>query len=557
MSSNHHHDNNDMNDDDNNSNSLSSNLRRLNEEYIQRIALSSTTNNSNKQQQQHQSATTLPLSPSTRYTYNDICNHGPEEYPIYNDPRDIPKNINYGISSPSISHSRLYIPPNIDVDINDYPPISLVRYHDPNNTNNTNNLNNLNNLVAYGIFEHQYISLNHHYPDWGNIYISVLVYPFYYYDNNTNIYYYHIPLQNTQNNTTQYVAIKKLNKRAIYEYLNASNNNDNNDTMFGKENPYIEIARMEEFGDNIHVLQYIDVIQDTTTPNDGYLYIILPQAISNTSHYYNTTKPGATLKDIILWNNQNQLYDITIIRTIFYQLILILLYLEKYHICHRDLSPDNFLFIKAKDTDTPSATCLVVFDLALSIRIPRTTSSTSYNNNHYNNHHRTLIKDNGNYGTIAWMSPEIFHRRIYDGVSVDIWSIIIILYNLCTNHILYIQPTPHDVLFLYYLIAKGLSSTPINEMTIDVLAQYHQHRNPNEMMLSSSQINHSNIMNIMPQQLLTRSMIHLSIHPMIIEIFENTILHVNPIQRYTLAQIYESHFIQYPLLYHNRNNHDD
>ena len=60
----------------------------------------------------------------------------------------------------------------------------------------------------------------------------------------------------------------------------------------------------------------------------------------------------------------------------------------------------------------------------------------------------------------------------------------------------------------------------------------------------------------MPQQLLIRSMIHLSINPMIIEIFENTILHVNPIQRYTLAQIYESHFIQYPLLYHNH-NHDD
>jgi len=327
-------------------------------------------------------------------------------------------------------------------------------------------------------------------PDWGCVYFGV-VYPRMV--GTTNLFQAPIlPMAEAQ---PQYVAIKRLNKAIVHRYLE----------LGGTENPYKEVARMEELGDNIHVLKCIEFLED-----DHFLYIVTPRACEE-----------GTLKDAINWGDHDEIMEPERSHTIFCKILNILGYLERKNIHHRDLSPDNFLFL------TPDN--LVVYDLAMSQRMPV----------HPQTGRRALVNPQGAVGTYPCMAPEIFANQVaYDGVATDLWGCSVILYYLLTNQILYRQPNLNDISYHYFLDARGLSSEPMNARTLEML-QYLNHA-----AAAGNNRNDAARMATLRQQLLQQATGHLNLSDEAVQLLER-LLAVDPAQRCTLAQAMESDFVRH------------
>lgn len=348
-----------------------------------------------------------------------------------------------------------------------FPPVSLVRT-EPTPTQ----------AFAY-IPDKPAVQLSHHSPNWGCV-LWAVAYPVVSTNAPSNST---IVVQVPTRRQAQLVAIKRLNKAAVHSYLQAG----------GEENPYKEICRMEELGDNRHVLRHMDALED-----DEFLYIITPYAT------------GGSLLDKIPFL-QAELMDSTEAHALFCQILRILAYLERHLICHRDLSPDNFLFL------TPHQ--LVVFDLALSHRLPVNAQRQ-----------RCLCHPGGNFGTRAYMAPELYANRVFCGIHTDLWSATTILYNMLTNQFLYHQPIPADLLFRYNILARAVSSERHNERTVEVLQDALQEQDSNR----SSPLH---------QQLMDTAMAHLNLTDEAIEVLEH-VFRPNPMDRWTLAQTIESSYVQ-------------
>jgi serine/threonine protein kinase len=241
---------------------------------------------------------------------------------------------------------------------------------------------------------------------------------------------------------------------------------------------------LQELGDNVHVLQLLEALED-----NEFLYIVTPRGLG-------------TLLDIIPWNSRQPL-QLDRVRTIFRKLLDILLYLERHSVCHRDLSPDNFLFLSESN--------LVVFDFGLSLRIPVDPHSGR----------RNLMQGQGCFGTIPYMSPEVFQCHPYDGVCSDLWAVAINLFNLLTNQVLYDAPVMQDVSFLYFILAGGLSSGPRNDRAEQVL----------RMVMGGGGNN-----------LLSRVQSVQSLDETAAELLER-LLHIDPRERWSLAQALDSDFL--------------
>ncbi|GKY92148.1 hypothetical protein MPSEU_000186100 [Mayamaea pseudoterrestris] len=402
-------------------------------------------------------------TPGSRLTFSELEQHPPQP-PVIEEYHPV---IHRAICRPQ--HAQVLHKQSMDV-----PPIYLMRADHPKQ--------------AYALIPgKEPISLNHHDPNWGCIQFAC-IYPLV-----SNTTSFRAPSE------PQFVAIKQLNKAAVEKYLRRG----------GHENPYKEIALMQEHGDNIHVLQCIEALQD-----ESFLYIITPKACTE-----------GTLKDFIPWHKREVLPPERI-RNIFRKILAILLYLEQHQLAHRDLSPDNFLFLSPDN--------LVVFDLALSDRIPQATVKrrNGSSNKYIEMQQRTLILPHGNSGTRAWQSPEIFRDRVFDGVAADLWSAMVIFYNLSTNQILYHLPHPCDIVFRYFILAKGLSSNPVNERTVEVLMELHRPGKDDDVDARSNEA----------RDLLNRAMAHLNFGRHAMQLLEHSFV-INPAERWTLANAIESNYV--------------
>ncbi|GAX17773.1 hypothetical protein FisN_24Hh160 [Fistulifera solaris] len=223
--------------------------------------------------------------------------------------------------------------------------------------------------------------------------------------------------------SARFVAIKRLRLAAVNEYLQKG----------GSENPYRDICRMREMGDNIHVLQCIDALRD-----DEFLYIVTPKACEL-----------GTLQDAAFGGSEPM--DRNRAKMLFRKILQILSYLDSFDISHRDFTPDNFIFL------TPDN--LVVFDLAMSHRIPRNEQGE-----------RILATPPDTvFGSFGYIAPEIAMSRMFDGLAADLWSASVILYNLLTSRPLYRFPHPSDIFFRYNILAQAAFSPALNERAIEVL----------------------------------------------------------------------------------------
>lgn len=394
-----------------------------------------------------------------RLTFNDMAQWPPQE-PVHEIFEPV---IHRAISSPTgLTVQRPRTASSQDV----MPSVHLMRATNANQ--------------AYALLAKEPISLNHHGPGWGCVLFAVIYTRVG--DSSSGLF--------LAPERPEYVAIKRLDKAVVAGQM----------ALGGEENPYKEICRMQELGDNTHVLKCIETLED-----DQYLYIITPKACEE-----------GTLKDAIPWMQEG--LESSRARSIFTQILKILLYLTQHNICHHDLSPDNFMFLTSDR--------LVAFDLALSLRMP-TSPDTGQ---------RTLMTPQGNFGTRAWQPPEVYRNRIFDGAACDLWSSLVILYNLLTGQVLCEAPHPTDISFRYFILAGGLSSRPINERTVEILMETFNDESANN--------NNTNGQGSTTQhKLLNQSMAHLNLSPPAIELLEHVFV-IQPAERWTLAQVIESTYVQ-------------
>jgi serine/threonine protein kinase len=183
---------------------------------------------------------------------------------------------------------------------------------------------------------------------------------------------------------------------------------------------------MQTIGDNKHVLGCIEGLRD-----QKYMYIIMPFCHEESLVEWIPWKQGLP---------ENQA------REFFLQILENIMYLRSHGICHRDLSPDNCLVYNGR---------VVLTDLAMSFRIPPS----------------GFVVPLGSFGKPAYLPPEVFFCLPFDPYACDLWSLAVILFNLLTGEILYQHPAPGNILFRYFILAGGLSNTPVNERTVELLME--------------------------------------------------------------------------------------
>ena len=136
-------------------------------------------------------------------------------------------------------------------------PIWLVREQEPEQ--------------AYVLMNKPTIEMTHRHPNWGCVFFG-MIYP------RVGETTFQAPLMHPE-----YVAIKRLDKQVVHRYL----------ALGGPENPYKEVARMEELGDDEHVLRCTEFLED-----DNYLYIVTRKACEE-----------GTLKDVIAWGDPDHIME--------------------------------------------------------------------------------------------------------------------------------------------------------------------------------------------------------------------------------------------------------
>lgn len=247
-------------------------------------------------------------------------------------------------------------------------------------------------------------SLNHHAAEWGDVFFGIIL-PLV----DDGIY------QEPSPDSVTFVAIKRLNKQVVHTSLQQGM----------KENPYVELLRMQTIGDNYHVLGCVEALQDET-----YLYIIMPYCEEE------------SLVELIPWNSgggveegQAHIY--------FEQILENLRYLKSHGICHRDLSPDNCMLYNGRVLFTDFAMSFGVGDDT--VQVPST------------------------FGKPAYLPPEVFLQYPFSAYGCDLWSSAVILFNLLTGEILYEIPHFNNILFRYFILARGISSTALNERMMEIL----------------------------------------------------------------------------------------
>ena len=286
------------------------------------------------------------------------------------------------------------------------------------------------------------------------------------------------------------VAIKMLNKAVVDQEL----------ARGGRENPYKEICRYQELGDNVHVIR-CEALQDAQ-----HLFIVTPMCRSFVEEIFGRSSPMPPAT----------------IHAYFVQMLRILLYLEQHDIHHRDLSPDNlFLLPRPGGGGTNDMGQLVLVDFAMSLRIPKAQQPADPTRPP----HRTLIKDQGNFGTPSWMAPEIMHRFPFDGVASDLWCVMHIFYNMLTVNLLYRRPMPADWSYRFFVLAGGLTNEGMNEQAIEVLQDIAEQAQAG-----------------VHEEILNRAMAHLAFAPSVRTLLRHTFQNA-PHERWTLGQVIRSDYV--------------
>jgi serine/threonine protein kinase len=195
------------------------------------------------------------------------------------------------------------------------------------------------------------------------------------------------------------------------------------------ENPMMEIFRMQEIGDDLHVLGLIEALQ-----NQQYIYII--------SRF---CEAGSLADHTPLYLETN-LHAEGEARYIFRQMLEAANYVHNIHgICHRDIDPGNFL--------VTGQGRVLLNDMAMSFKIPP----------------GGIVRPIGQCGKRPYHPPEIFLNQAFDARQSDLWACVVSLFNLLTGQRPYLQACPSDIGFRYCILAGAFAENIANERVMDLL----------------------------------------------------------------------------------------
>ena len=220
--------------------------------------------------------------------------------------------------------------------------------------------------------------------------------------------------------------------------------NDNMDQFKGgrrKENPMQEIAALQMLGaEPVHVLGAQEVLVDGRNIHvvmhccDGGDFFERMENVQNGIDHAGGT-PGMTESEARFW---------------FRQIIEGTAFLHSKGICHHDLSSENVI-IDGREA--------FVIDLGMSLRVPYYYQDPQKDERVTNKVPgqklqgrtlRCLIRPQGAYGKVPYMSPEIYrNKHPFDGAAVDIWSAGVILFRMITGSSSYQFPHRSDSLFVF------------------------------------------------------------------------------------------------------------
>eukprot|EP00977_Amphora_coffeiformis_P030245 scaffold45611_cov199-Amphora_coffeaeformis.AAC.1 len=103
-------------------------------------------------------------------------------------------------------------------------------------------------------------------------------------------------------------------------------------------------------------------------------------------------------------------------------------------ICHHDLSPENCMIHQGH---------AYIIDFGMALRVP-------YNDQQQ----RCLVKRQGAYGKLHYMSQEVYQDKDFDSEAIDVWSAGTMLWCMVTGYCSYQIPQRTDGLF-YHMTTRG------------------------------------------------------------------------------------------------------
>ena len=184
-----------------------------------------------------------------------------------------------------------------------------------------------------------------------------------------------------------------------------------------KEDALREIAILQLLGDDVeHVATCREVLFDPT--NNSY-HVVLP--------YF---QGGDLLEHLEVDRHVGE----DAARFLFREIMQGLRNLHDKGICHHDLSPENIMIHQGH---------AYIIDYGMSLRVP-----------YDDKQQRCLIKRQGTYGKIRYMSQEVYQNQDFDGEAIDVWSAGIVLWCMVTGYCSYQIPHRTDGLF-YHMTTRG------------------------------------------------------------------------------------------------------
>jgi hypothetical protein len=215
--------------------------------------------------------------------------------------------------------------------------------------------------------------------------------------------------------TNQQVAIKRM----AWECIQASRNERISED-FVKEiaalqylsNFLNEENNHDDNGDELSQRSHV-MTANTIMANSSHVFIVMPYCA------------GGDIVERVAKSTNDRFTEATA-KYWFRQMLTGLRTLQRAHLCHRDLSPENFIILDDKT---------LVIDFGMCLRIPYSEDGSR----------RHLISRQRPCGKLPHMPPEIFRPRPFDGHAVDIWSTGTVLLFMLTGRRLKVPPLQDGV----------------------------------------------------------------------------------------------------------------
>jgi len=241
------------------------------------------------------------------------------------------------------------------------------------------------------------------------------------------------------------VAIKKLKRRVIDPPIEEELRGEG---PVVNENPYNEIAVMQQYGHNDHMMKCYEALRDEQLRDERYLYIVTLEAREGDleSHLIPNEQ-----NDPIPYEPRNQ------IPTVMTKLVHNLKYMEQHRLVHRDLKPKNCVVEERR---------FIFIDFAMTVKSAIAEGNVQD------------ILPRGQAGTWTYMSPEVYLNESFNK-KVDTWALGCILWKILTGLELYDFPTVLNPSYRFFIVKGGLRNKRLCEVKLEERAN----SNPSDIMV--------------------------------------------------------------------------